>query len=168
MSLIEVLISLLVLSIGLVGMGALMMTSLKNVHSSSQYSLASAIALDFEERLWHETARISAKVDSSLLDEGCLTDDQVAGVVDAMIARWSADAEDTGGSWDWTGGEAMGVPGLAIEVADTDSVESTGKAGLRWKEYPVTISWDESRFGGDGSETYATSMTVVCRPVYES
>lgn len=59
LSLIEILVALLVLSIGLAGMAALHLNSLKNVSSSYYRSLASTIALDYEERLWLEAARLA-------------------------------------------------------------------------------------------------------------
>lgn len=56
LTLIEVLIALLVLSIGLIGIAALHMTSLKTAHSAYYRSIASIIAVDAEERLWIELA----------------------------------------------------------------------------------------------------------------
>lgn len=52
LTLIEVLITLLVLSIGLAGIAALHMISLKTAHSAYYRSMASIIAVDAEERLW--------------------------------------------------------------------------------------------------------------------
>lgn len=51
-SLLEVMISLLVLSVGLAGMAALHLNSLKSAHSSYLRSIASASVLDLEERAW--------------------------------------------------------------------------------------------------------------------
>ena len=55
-SILEVLIALAVLSIGLAGLAVMHFNSLKYVHSAYYRSLASAVALDFEERLWLELA----------------------------------------------------------------------------------------------------------------
>ena len=52
LTIIEVLISLAVLSIGLAGLAAMQLASLQYVHSAHYRSMASTIALDFEERLW--------------------------------------------------------------------------------------------------------------------
>ena len=52
LTLIEVLVALLVLSVGLVGIAALNVTSVGAAHSAYYRSLASFIAIDGEERLW--------------------------------------------------------------------------------------------------------------------
>jgi len=51
-SLIEVMVALVVLSIGLMGLSLLQMRALQSTHSAYQATLASVIASDAEERLW--------------------------------------------------------------------------------------------------------------------
>ncbi|MCG5509644.1 type IV pilus modification protein PilV [Ectothiorhodospira lacustris] len=51
-SLTEVLVALVVLSIGLLGLAALQLNGLKGAHSAYQRTLASVIAVDAGERLW--------------------------------------------------------------------------------------------------------------------
>ena len=64
LTLLEVLIALLVLSIGLIGAAVLTVQSLQNTHSALYTSLASAAALDLEERLWIDLGRIEHPHDS--------------------------------------------------------------------------------------------------------
>ncbi len=52
MTLIEVMVALLVLSIGLVGVAALTISSVTSAHSAYYRTLASAMAVDAEERMW--------------------------------------------------------------------------------------------------------------------
>ena len=51
-SLLEILITIVVLSIGLLGTAALQVTSLQSAHSAYQRTIASVIATDAVERLW--------------------------------------------------------------------------------------------------------------------
>ena len=55
-TLIEVMIALAVLTIGLTGLAAMQMSAMQYSHSSHYRSMASTIALDFEERMWLELA----------------------------------------------------------------------------------------------------------------
>jgi len=162
LSLIEVLIALLVLSIGLVGLGALLLTSLSNVHSSANFSLASSLALDLEERLWYETSRISADAPNTL-DEGCLSEGQIQSAINTMTTQW-ADPDE---GWEW-GGETqrLRLNDLEMDFDEQDSVVSPSNASIRWKTVPVTIDWRDARFddlNGD-RETYTAKIRIPCRP----
>jgi len=171
LTLLEVLIALVVLSIGMVGLGALMLTALSNVHSSSQYSLASALALDFEERLWFELATRSANEPDSLTN-GCLTMGQIGAVADAMITQWNQD--DNAWNWTATGSRRFQVPELNINVEPEDvtltTIDNVGgqDTGLRWQKIDlVQISWDEGRFDLDGgTESVEVAIGLLCRPVF--
>lgn len=73
LSLIEVMVALVVLSIGLLGIALLQMRALQSTHAAYQATLASIMATDAEERLWLDRAE---------------------GVVDpeaGRLANWSAD-----------------------------------------------------------------------------
>lgn len=173
-TLLEVLIALVVLSIGMVGLGALLVTALSNVHSSSQYSLASALALDFEERLWFDLATRSAN-DPDSLPTGCLTFEQIGGeggVAETMVTQWN----QQGATWGWTaaGAQRFRVPQLEVAVvADDVSVTDVNTfegepTGLRWQKIEsVQISWDEGRFDLDGGEeSVEIAIGLLCRPIF--
>lgn len=171
MTLLEVLIALLVLSIGMVGLSALLVTALTNVHSSSQYSLASALALDFEERLWFEIATLSASTPGEL-SNGCLAIDQIENVAKEMVDQWTASSNDW--SWAGAGAERFQVPELSIDVDEGDLSESEVNnadgefSGIRWQKLEsVTISWAEGRFDLDGGEdSIEIAIGLICRPIF--
>lgn len=117
-SLIETLIALLVISIGLAGMAALHLNSLQNTHSSYLRSIASSVALDFEERAWLEAATTN----------GCPVIDTAYS--DAFEDDWSADNP----------GGLIGLPALDVTVT-----ENTTGSDRRW-EGQLTIEWTETRF----------------------
>ena len=167
LTLLEVLIALLVLAIGMAGLGALLLTALSNVHSASHFSLASAVALDFEERLWHEIAVQSVDGGSTLDTNRCLTSGQIEDVAKELAEQWNlGGADDTG--WNWTNAERFRSAGLELEIGDIDLfIGAVGgePTGINFQRMPVTIRWDEARFGlADDTEVFLARVAVVCRP----
>ena len=135
-SLIEVLIALIVLSIGLIGTAALTVSSLQNVHSALHSSLAATIALDYEERLWLAVADIPS---------GC-PEEGDGGVLGELITHWSS-----GGT---------GFLRLPTDFEFTSGVAGgTGRTLL----VPLSISWSESRFIGTDGEVFSYTAAVHCR-----
>lgn len=111
LTLIEVLIALLVLSIGLIGIAALHMTSLKTAHSAYYRSIASIIAVDAEERLWIELAD---------------TPPELAPDIVQVRTEWQTHWADSD----------IRLPGFAAELAVVeDSVDWTDvQITVRWSE----------------------------------
>jgi type IV pilus assembly protein PilV len=66
-TLIEVLVTLLLLSVGAMGGALLQMTALQSTHSAHQRTLASVFAVDVAERLWRGLAQ-------GRIDQGWLPD----------------------------------------------------------------------------------------------
>ena len=133
-TLIEVLVTLLVLSIGLVGIALLNLNSLKFAHSSYYTSAASSAALDLEERLW---VALGSRA------EGCLDLADVNGVINDINTLWSdPDASE------------VGIPTLDVELR-TPLFRPT------FTEVPITLSWSDARFV-DGESEFAFSARAVC------
>lgn len=57
-TLIEALVALLVLSIGMLGVAAMQLKSLKSAHAGYQRSVASLAAVDAQERVWAKLAEV--------------------------------------------------------------------------------------------------------------
>jgi len=132
-SLLEVLIALLVLSIGLIGVGVLTVQSLQGVHSSLNTTMASAAALDLEERLWLE-------VGSSAEGSGCPKLVQIEG---AFLDQWRVAPLN------------LGLPSL--ELIPEDKSESG-----RWVRMGFQLEWAERRFEGE-KEAFRYFSSVPCR-----
>ncbi|NEZ02730.1 hypothetical protein G4Y73_01040 [Wenzhouxiangella sp. XN201] len=163
MSLIEAMIALLVLTIGLVGLGALMLTSMKNVHSSAHYSVASAIVLDLEEQLWFDITRTAVSSPTT----GCISDTAIGARASAVVTEWEAAA--AGGEGAWSDANRFKMPGISLAVGTTTvsgvDKDADGVDDVSWKTVPVTLSWDEGRFSADQtSESYTANITLPCRP----
>lgn len=100
-SLIEVLITMLVVSIGLLGVAALQAKSLQHAYASYQRTLATVQANDAVERLW---ARV------------CDLPDELSDIEDEWVDEWEDDPRMP--DWDGMIEEAGGLYTITIEWAD--------------------------------------------------
>ncbi|MFO7907838.1 MAG: type IV pilus modification protein PilV [Pirellulaceae bacterium] len=75
-TLLEVLIAVVVLSLGLLGAAALQIKGLQSAHSAYQRTVASIIAADAAERLWLD------------MHDGAMTAATVTGIETAWINQW--------------------------------------------------------------------------------
>lgn len=116
-SLTEVLVALLVLSIGLLGLAALQLNGLKGVHSAYQRTLAGVIAMDAGERLWMSLA------------DGKEPEDIQA----EWLSDWGNDTDSPG----YTPGRAT-LPGLSASSIKPDPDPDRG--------WIITVRWSEGRF----------------------
>jgi type IV pilus assembly protein PilV len=122
-TLLEVLIALLVLSVGMVGVAALSVQSVQNVHSSLQASIATAAALDFEERLWLDLGGRS----SGCPDPGAIKE--------LFESAWDSERE---AYW-------LGLPGF--EVIPATLTNGVLEFEIVWKEERfTTLASDQERF----------------------
>jgi len=129
LTLLEVLIALLVLSIGLLGVAVLTVQSLQNTHSAMYTSIASAAALDFEERLWLDLGR---------RDSGC--PDPSNSFPNPFVPNWTASAPE------------LGLPGLAVALTTDEIVPPL-------RRVVMTLTWNEERFGASTETfTYETRV----------
>ena len=156
LSLLEVLIALAVLSIGLAGLAIMHMNSLQYVHSAYYRSLASAIALDFEERLWLRLA------DDTVTDCPDLTASGEAYL--ALLAEWR----------DRSVVSADGFPGFGdsnLAKIRNLTVTPGTVSTTTFTELPVTLTWTDTRFDdanvvtdeSDRSETYVYNVRLLCK-----
>ena len=149
-TLIEVLIALAVLTIGLTGMAAMQVSSMQYVHSSHYRSLATTIAMDFEERMWLELS------DNALL--GCPVTSAATGSAAAdLITHWGRTA--AGENWDWSNANLLRIPNLTI-------TPGTPVVGTSVVLVPLNMSWSEARFGDKEptTESFTYNVRILCRP----
>ena len=138
-TLIEVLVALLVLSVGLLGIGALHVQSMTSAHSAYQRSIAATIALDLEERAWIELANTSA---------GCPA-------IPSGAAQTHWDSSNPAGR--------VGLPVLRVTLSAAGV--STSPA---WIERRILITWSEARFLdiaglADQDESFDFVTRIPCR-----
>ncbi len=136
LTLIEVMVALLVLSIGLAGVAILHLSSMRYAHSSYYSSIASTAALDLEERLWIVAAEN---------EDSCVTSGQVDDVITALLNRWSG-----------TDANRVVIPNLQINDVDVNVV--TGQ----YTDVSVILRWADNRFGEDLTEEFSYNARVAC------
>lgn len=159
LSLIEVLIALLVLSIGLVGLASLQLTSLKAAHSSYYRSLASTAALDTEERLWLQMRQGILESSSTLK---CMPETTIASVISESQTAWRPNVTETV--------REAGIPNLTItagtvtETANTrPDTSNDGDWTYRWQQIPIRLTWIENRLEDGGEENFTESFDYLVR-----
>ena len=115
-TLIEILIALLVLSIGLLGLAAVQFQSLQNSHASYERSMASMQARDLVERLW---AGICVLYDTNGI--------VVPGAQAPIMTAWQADHNGVGtfAGQGWT--PTLTPPATSADVW-TITIDWTGRA----------------------------------------
>ena len=151
-TLMEVLISMLVLSVGVLGVAGMQITSLKNLQSSGSFGVAAMMAHDISERMWVNQVQVLAGAYDH--DEapagppdcvgGTCTPAQMA---DYDINDWQQ--QITGYT---TADETVVPPVLYHAVGEIAQVGAT-------TAFVITISWDDDRSGSD--------ETDACPPVEE-
>jgi prepilin-type N-terminal cleavage/methylation domain-containing protein len=149
-TLIEVLVALLVLAIGLVGIASLHIAGLRNAHSSYYASIASSVALDFEERLWLAMTDI---------DQGCIDVTTVVGtadedgIIDDLEAAWGGGAAGT-----------ITIPGLQVNLVNFGTARlDVASESDYWAEVRINVSWTDGRFF-QSQETFPYTTRVLCAP----
>ncbi|HKJ18311.1 MAG TPA: type IV pilus modification protein PilV [Xanthomonadales bacterium] len=161
-SMMEVLIALAVLSIGLTGVAVMQLSTLKYVHSSHYRSMASTIALDFEERVWWELA------DNTMTGCPDLTGAD-GSALDNLLTHWNREyvGGEGDGAWGWSDARMLKVPGLQITAGTATTNEFIS-------EVPITLTWAESRFDEEfpegetsATESFTYNVRVVCRKAEE-
>lgn len=129
-TLLEVLISLVILSIGLLGLAGLQATSLKNNFSASHRSQATLLSYDIVDRMRSNTVSIDnyltsfMALDVATTQNGCLTG---AGCSTAQMAQHDL--------YEWNLSLGNLLP------------NGEGAITLDSGNYTITINWDDNRDG---------------------
>tara|TARA_R110000823_G_scaffold147571_1_gene278055 strand:+ start:348 stop:887 length:540 start_codon:yes stop_codon:yes gene_type:complete len=142
MTLIEILVTVLVLAVGLLGMASLTVGSLKNNQGAFLRTQATILAYDMADRMRSNTAEaISGSYDSattnanltapSCVTNGCSGADRVA----ADIFAWKQQIEGANGNM------AM-LPGGEGTISGTGG----GGATVAGTTFTITITWKEDRW----------------------
>jgi prepilin-type N-terminal cleavage/methylation domain-containing protein len=156
LSILEVLIALAVLSIGLAGLAIMHMNSLQYAHSAYYRSIASAVALDLEERLWLRFA------DLDVLD--CPETSSTGQAYIDLVATWRDREKLADDHWSGFSTTATQIRSLTI-TAGTLKKET-------FAEIPITLTWTDSRFDAPDEEvfldepdpeSYTYTLRMLCK-----
>jgi type IV pilus assembly protein PilV len=152
-SLIEVLVSLLVLSGGMMGMAGLQSVSLRANQNAFFRTQATTMTLDIVERMRSNLAAVEAgdyNDGGSGATASCFT---VAGCSDTQMA-----AQDI---LDWSATVAAALPAgdsvVCLDASPNDGVSGADACSNTGAIYAIKIYWDGDR-SGDADELYVTTF----------
>ena len=142
-TLIEVLISLLILSVGILGMAGLQVVSLRNAQSAEHRTRVNILAADVAERLLANSASASALVQepgAGLLSASCLT---TAGCSEAAmvlhdLAEWGTAVRD---------GLPAGQGVVCLDSSPEDGIPEAPACDGVGRTAAVKTWWDDKRDG---------------------
>lgn len=142
-TLLEVLISLVILAIGLLGLASLQATGLKNNHSAYHRSQATQLSYDIADKIRSNMAAISSYASitpsSALAKSGCTTKAGTCSVTDMA----------QNDLFEWNNALAAVLPSGAGTITQAGS------------EYIIAITWDDDR---DGNNANNINIQTRIRP----
>lgn len=132
-TMIEVLVTIIIIAIGVLGAAALQVTTLKNLSSSNSASIAAMVVEDFSERMRaNPTAALFGEYVHSAAPELPYPNCVVAACSDADLAIY-----DMGVWW--------GQLGAVLPAASGEVTRIPGE-----NTFVITVRWDEDRSGSTG------------------
>ncbi|MDH5437027.1 MAG: type IV pilus modification protein PilV [Gammaproteobacteria bacterium] len=143
-TLIEILVSLLILSIGLLGLAALQLTGMKRNQSAHYRSLAANLAYEIADRIRvNRTTTYTTATGAPGAATNCVTNAcNTATMATYDITYWKCSL----GGWDTdTDCTGLGIEG-DLPSGDGSITPDTPSAGI----YRVTVMWDDERTGATG------------------
>jgi type IV pilus assembly protein PilV len=135
-SLIEVLVAMLVLSIGVLGVAGMQVTALKNLQSSSSFGVAAMLANDMADRMWINQAQAlanaynhtaAASTPAYCVDAACSNAD----LAEFDVAEWQQQIKG------YTTGGGVVVPPMLPSAQGSvvrDGVTSSFEIGIYWDD----------------------------------
>jgi len=142
-TLVEVLISVLVISIGLLGMAGLQTTGIQQSHNSYLKTQASMLAYDMADRMRSNLQGVAAghynNVDNGALD--LISTEPVCADANACTAQELADID----IYQWTSGSNTGSIAATLPSGHGKIANSSGI-------FTITVLWDENRTGATGTD----------------
>ncbi|MEN8206691.1 MAG: type IV pilus modification protein PilV [Pseudomonadota bacterium] len=140
-TLLEVLIALLILSIGLLGLAALQTTSLRSNQMASMRTTATQMAYDISDRMRANPAGVAA---GEYLLAGGATPPTGTSIAATDLIAWHQAV--TGASV--TPGALPGLPGGRTSITQCDGTSVPPCDGVT---HVITVQWDEMRTGATGT-----------------
>ena len=132
-TMIEILVTVIIIAVGVLGAAALQVTTLKNLSSSHSASVAAFVAEDFGERMRANPVAADADDYVHAAAPGAYSDCTVATCTEAELAEF-----DMGTWWE-----------QLAAVLPSGSGEVTRNAGT--DTFVLTVRWDDDRSGSSGT-----------------
>ncbi len=132
-SLVEVLVALFIAAIGVLGIAAIILFSLRASFESRQQSVASLLAVDVHERAWLSAHELDPE------DGECLNDKWL------KLDEFSPNRP---------------IPGLDLTETKTSGAYPTCTFTVVWDQSEVGVAGGMFRFGGESGGTYTHNFTI--------
>lgn len=133
-TLLEVLISIVVLALGLLAVAAMQVNSLQSARNAYYGTIATLVAKDMKERLWADLTNPSALVENEKVTCPPAGSDRLSDILVQSRRVWAAIPEDINDVVSWR----EKLPGIDINIVS---------AGLPECEYIVEVSWRDDATG---------------------
>lgn len=140
---VEILVTIVVIAIGLLGLAGLQATSLRNTESSYQRSQAATLAYDMLDRMRANTGGVTNG------DYNSITSAPTSSYTDCTANNCDVDEMATFNNGDWQAKIAAVLP------SGSGSVSGSGSGSV----FTITITWDDDR----DPNTAAASFTLSSR-----
>ena len=142
-SMVEILVTIVVMAIGLLGLAGLQATSLRNTEESYQRSQAAALAYDMLDRMRANSAGVTAgDYDSITAAPGSHTDCTAGTCTTSQMATYD--------NYDWQ-------TKIAAALSSGSGAVSGNGAG---SVFTITISWDDDRDPSTAAATFTLSSRI--------
>jgi type IV pilus assembly protein PilV len=142
-TLLEVLITVVILAIGILGAVKMQVLSLQGVNSSYNHGLAAHFANDMADRMRINSVSVLAGAYNHTAAPGAYPDCAAVACTTAQLASF-----DVG---DWQAEIANEMPGVTGEVER-----------LAGNNFRVTVRWDDDRSGGAGTGCTVAAADLNC------
>ena len=159
-TLIEILIALLVLSIGLLGLAAVQFQSLQNSHASYERSMATMQARDLVERLWAGICDLYNEDGTLNVDEIDEDVTNVQATIDLIVESWEedhfGDEPNSGATFaktasGWTAGVEPGTNVWRITIEWTGRAQGQQELIEHLFQLPPPPNYNKVCLSGDDS-----------------
>ena len=150
-SLIEILVTLFIMAVGLLGLAAMQVNSLKNINNSQFRSLATAYAYDMAERMRSNSVGVSAGSYNNLTTSGAVLTTCTSVCNSANVALMDV--------YEW--GEVISQ---GVVSGGLPSGVGTVNAGTVAGTFNITISWQEQERDSTGGIVSGASFTLAIQP----
>ena len=147
-TLIEVLITMLVLAVGVLGAAGLQVTALKNLQTSGSYGTAAMLANDMADRMWINRAQVLADAyNHSEAPAGTIPD------CDANVCSGAQMAVYDTNEWQQlvTGYTQAGTDIVVPSMLQSGQGEVTRPVNTE-PDFEITLRWDDDNSGSTGTE----------------
>jgi type IV pilus assembly protein PilV len=140
-SMIEVLVTFVIAAVGLMGLAAMQLITIKNANNSQFRTLATLYAYDMAERIRSNRAAVAEYVGADTSGETACGSCSSGGIAESDVDEWIAALEQSP--------EAGGLP------------EGIGKISQNGGLYEITIEWDEQSRDNSGGLVSTQSYTLT-------